>query len=486
MAVDTVRDELSKILPVYEMIQDAISGEASIKGKREKYLPMPNSSKSDAENLARYNAYLLRAVYYNVISPTRDALVGQIFLRSPIVKFPDSIKALEANINGEGLSLELLVKKAANHVLPYGRGGFLADFPKAESEITVADVKDGKYLPFIQFYAPWSIINWQMEKIDNKNKLTLLILVENVEVLKGEYKVELKKRHRVYRMKNNACTVEVHFEGKIETFTIKDSTGTPLTYIPFEFIGSENNDSDIDEPPFYDLARLNISHFRNSADYEESVFLVGQPTPVVTGLTREWVDSYFKDGIMFGSRTCITLPEHSDAKLLQALPNTLAYEAMTHKEDQMISIGAKIVNAKRNVERKQAEIEIEAASQTAVLTTIKNNLQQALTNCLGYACDFVGANKEEIKVELNDNFDLTSMTAEQLRYLMELYTLNGITFSEFRENLRRSGIAKLKDEEAKKEIMEDQKMKKELAPVDPKADENKNQPPKDKVKTDGT
>jgi hypothetical protein len=161
------------------------------------------------------------------------------------------------------------------------------------------------------------------------------------------------------------------------------------------------------------------------------------------------------------------------------MPNTLAFEAMTHKEDQMISIGAKIVNAKRNVERKQAEIEIEAASQTAVLTTIKNNLQQALRNCMVYACDFVGANKEEIKIELNDNFDLTSMTAEELRYLMELYTLNGITFSEFRENLRRSGIAKLKDEEAKNEIMEDQKMKKALNPVEPKTENSNTQPQED-------
>jgi hypothetical protein len=475
MSVDTVRDELGKMLPIYEMIQDAISGESAIKAKREKYLPVPNSSDTEAENLKRYNAYLLRAVYYNVISPTRDALVGQIFLRPPLVELPDSLKALEENINGEGLSLELLVKMAANHVLPYGRGGFLADFPTSESEITLADIKEGKYLPFIQFYSPWSIINWRVEKVGNRKKLTFLVLVENVEELKGEYKVEIEERHRVYRLIDNQCTVEVHYKGTKELFTIKDSAGVPLTYIPFEFIGSENNDSDIDEPPFYDLARLNIGHFRNSADYEESVFLVGQPTPVVTGLTREWVDSYFSKGIMFGSRTCLTLPENSDAKLLQALPNTLAFEAMTHKEDQMISIGAKIVNAKRNVERKQAEIEIEAASQTAVLTTIKNNLQQALRNCMGYACDFVGASKEEIKIELNDNFDLTSMTAEELRYLMELYVLNGITFSEFRENLRRSGIAKLKDDEAKKEIMEDQKMKKELNPVEPKADNSNTQ-----------
>lgn len=467
-AVETTREEYTTSLKKYEMIDDALNGELAVKAKGVKYLPAPVFTEDDP---ARYAAYSTRAVFYNVTLPTRDALVGQIFLRPPKIELPDQLKILETNINGEGLSLSLLVKKAANHVVPFGRGGFLADFPETGGrELTVKDVESGDYSPFIQFYSPWAIINWQVEKIRNKQKLTLLVLKEAYETrTANDFKIEVKVRHRVYRLVNDVCSVEIYEESISKSKTVvKDYKGIPLTEIPFEFIGSENNDADVDEPPFYNLANLNIAHFRNSADYEESVFLVGQPTPVYSGLTEDWVNNYFKDGVPFGSRASVPLPENATAMLLQALPNSMAFEAMVHKEEQMIAIGAKIINPNRTVERKEAEIEIEAASQKSVLMTIKDNLQQALVLSLKRCCSFVGADPESIKIELNDNFDLTSMSAEQLRYLTEVYQGGGIAFTEYRENLRRSGIAKLKDDEAKTEIMADQKMKEALMPPEPK------------------
>lgn len=463
--VDYTRSELSDILPIYEIIQDALAGEETIKSKTSKYLPMPGFCNSVTDK--RYTAYITRAVYYNVILPTLEALVGQIFLRPPLVKLPQLLASMEENINGEGLTLPLLVRKAANHVLPFGRGGFLTDFPTVDRDLTLADLESGLYNPFITFYEPWAINNWLVQKVGNQKKLTFLVLTEMYEERENNtYAIVLKKSHRVYNLLNDICTVQVFKEGKEASpvMTLKDNKGQPLTEIPFEFIGSENNDPEIDYPPFYNLATLNIAHYRNSADYEESVFLVGQPTPVYSGLTEDWVNNYFKDGVPFGSRASVPLPENAKAELLQAEPNSMAFEAMCHKEEQMIAIGAKIINPKNSVERKQAEIEIEAASQKSVLTTIKDNLQHALIASLKTACLFVGANPEEIKVELNDNFDLTSMTAEELRYLTELYVSNGISFGEFRDNLRRSGIAKLNDEEAVTAIKGDQAMKKAFAP----------------------
>lgn len=463
-SVETYRKELTDMLPYYTLIEDALAGEKVIKSKNVKYLPLPSECGTYAD--PRYQAYLLRALYYNVTLPTRDALVGQLFLRPPMVELPPKLAPLEENINGEGLSLNLLVRKAANHVLPFGRGGFLTDFPTTKKELTLADIESGEYNPFIQFYPPWAIRNWQVEKIGNLKKLTLLVLEEAYEKLDDDFTVKIESQFRVYRLLKNKCTVQLYRNNVVVgEGVIKDSTGNSLNEIPFEFIGSENNDADVDYPPFYNLANLNIAHFRNSADYEESVFLVGQPTPVYSGLTEDWVNNYFGNGVPFGSRASVTLPVGASAELLQAEPNTLAFEAMRHKEEQMIAIGAKIINPKNNVERREVEVQIEAASQKSVLMTIRDNLQKALIRSLQRACSFVGENPETIKVELNDNFDLTGMSAEQLRYLTELYKENGIAFSEFRENLRRSGIAKLKDEEAKTEIMADKAMKDALVPA---------------------
>ncbi|MDP0908071.1 hypothetical protein Q6322_30065, partial [Klebsiella pneumoniae] len=46
--------------------------------------------------------------------------------------------------------------------------------------------------------------------------------------------------------------------------------------IPFTFVGAQNNDPSIDESPLAALVEINLGHYRNSADYEDSVFLCGQ------------------------------------------------------------------------------------------------------------------------------------------------------------------------------------------------------------------
>lgn len=468
------RKELRDMQEKYRKIEDAISGEEAVKKAGAKYLPVPSFCEK-SENDPRYIAYQTRALYYNTCQPTRDALVGQLFLRPPVIELPSELDFLIENVNGEGLSLEQLIKKAANYVLPFGRGGLLSDFPETSGEVTKSQIDSGEIRPIIRFFEPWAIRNWKVEKIGNELKLTMLVLDEMHESNEGrdEFDIETKLRHRVYRLKDGYCSVQVYDEEgqEAERYDIKGSDGKPLDSIPFEFIGSENNDAEIDEPPFLNLANLNLAHFRNSADYEESVFLVGQPTPVYSGLTVEWMENYFPRGIPFGSRASVTLNEGATAQLLQAEANTLAFEAMKHKEDQMFSVGAKIINRDQKIEKKEKEVEIEAASQKSVLTTIKDNLEMAFFNAVVRAASFIGVEvtKEASKFSINENFDLTSMDPDEIRSLTELYSGEQpcITFSEMREGLRRSGIAKLADEEAKTEIMADQVMKKALAPPEP-------------------
>ena len=65
--------------------------------------------------------------------------------------------------------------------------------------------------------------------------------------------------------------------GMIEEFIPTSAQGQPLTRIPFQFIGWENNDETPDLPPLYDLSIINLAHYRNSADYEEACYITGNP-----------------------------------------------------------------------------------------------------------------------------------------------------------------------------------------------------------------
>ena len=461
-AVQTKRPELAAKLAQYTMIEDALAGQEAVKAKKTDYLPRPNEIDPNSEEaLARYTAYLTRAVYYNVIEPTREALVGQLFLRPLKCELPESMQPMLDDMNGEGLSAEEVVRQAANHVLPYGRGGFLTDFPRTGGEVTQADLENG-VRPTIKFFSPWTILNWRVRRVGNRHKLVMLVLQEATEKANtnNQFAVEVEHQYRVYKLSDSGqVTLEMwdeDHEGPIETLTINGQDGQPLDEIPFEFIGSRNNDVDVDEPPLYGLAVLNLAHYRNSADYEESCFMVGQPTPVFAGLTDDWVESHFDKGIVLGARGAVPLPEGGKGSLMQAEPNTLAFEAMTHKEDQMIAIGAKIIRPQNNVERKEEEIKNEVAGQRSILMTIRNNIQSAFLKSLERAAAFVGASPDEIEAELNDNFDLSSMTAEEIRWQIELFTKRMIPYKDVHENLRRSGLVKGTPEESQDAIKKDQ------------------------------
>ena len=489
--VKTRRPELRDVMDRYNRISDALEGEHAIKKRALKtygfeqnhfnYLPVPSDCSGKAD--PRYLAYIARAVYYNVCQPTRDALVGQIFLRPPMVELDDRLQFLIDDMNGEGLTLEQMARRAANYVVPFGRGGFLADFPNMGGrEVTNQDIANG-VRPIIKFYEPWSIRNWVVEKRGNVEKIVMLVLDEAFEKVSkdDEFNVEIVIHQRVYRLQDAGevngvqtycCTVEVFDdEGEsIDSYNVCGQDGTPLQQIPFEPIGSEDNDMNVDDPPFTGLANLNIAHFRNSADYEESAFIVGQPTLFYGGFTDDWMENYYKDGIPFGSRASVAGPENSDATVLQADPNTLAFEAMTHKEDQMFSIGAKIINRDQKVEKKEAEVEIEAASQKSVLMNVRNNLQMALFAAVKHAASFIGVDVTEgtHKIELNENFDLTSASPDEIRASSELYQLGEISFKERREQLLRSGVASITDhEEARTEITADKALKEAVRPNEP-------------------
>jgi hypothetical protein len=223
-----------------------------------------------------------------------------------------------------------------------------------------------------------------------------------------------------------------------------------MTEIPFEFIGATNNDSTVDDAPLYDLAELNIGHYRNSADYEEASFIVGQPTPWFSGLTEDWVENVFKGKIMLGSRAAVPLPENAQAGLLQVNANIMPMEAMKHKEAQMVALGARLVE-NRQVRRTLGEVKDSNAAETSILASCANNVSSAFTQALVWAGMFMGAGGD-VSFKLNTEFALTSMAAEERNALIADMQAGAISWTEVRTALRRAGVASSDDNAAKTEI----------------------------------
>lgn len=466
--VDFVLPELSENAEKYEKIRDCLAGEEAIKKKRTKYLPMPNAADQSPTNKARYDAYIERGMFYNVVGNTTAGLVGQVFASDPVTEFDPVLEPMWLDCTGEGVSMTQQAKRTLSNVLAYGRCGLLTDFPKRKddgSDYTREEVLNGEARPVIQFYGCEDIPNWRYKMIGAKSVLSLVVLNEQYIISDDGFEIKRGKSKRVLRLDdNNEYVVEewrpigddpVNGWYKLPPSMPTDNSGKRLTYIPFTFVGSQNNDASVDRPPMYDMACLNIAHWRNSCDYEDSVYMVGQPTPYFSGLSRDWVDNVLKGEIQLGSRAAVPLPEGGEAGLIQAEENSMVKEAMDKKEQQMVAIGAQLVEDKQ-VQRTLGEAKMQNAIVQSVLTSCANNTSQAFQQCVMWACDFYGVPNEDVVFQLSTDFAIQKMSAQDRAALLAEWQGGGISWSEYRAQLRQSGIATQDDEEAKEEIAGDE------------------------------
>lgn len=526
-----MRYELGQMLPIYQLIRDCIAGEFNVKqhdrlwfsGQTtapfgmsvfsqsdlygwstwpyyKYYLPKPNATDKSIENSQRYRDYIERAVFYAVTRRTLEGFAGALFLRAPVIEMPEALDALEKDATGTGVSLLQFGKQLTEYVLGYGRAGLLADYPVTDDVVTLAQKQAGDVRSNLTVFPPWQCINWRVRQIGGISKLSLVVIAETAVVNDDGFKEDHGEQYRVlyltpdnkycvslWRRVNDKSNTDDTNSGVAnigelvlheETYP-KDANGNYLDHIPFTFVGPVDNGPSVDHAPCADLASINIAHYRNSADFEESVYWTGQPTPVFTGLTQEWVEDVLGGSVNLGARSAVLLPINGTAELLQADTNQLAQEAMKHKEEQMLALGAKLIEERR-VQRTATEAGIDDANSQSVLASSGANVSQAILWALRECAAFEGVEytDDTLKFEINTELDLIKLSPEARKQLLSEWQAGAISWTEYRHNLHRSGIAVQSDDEATKEIKENPPLSAqlELAAIDKAATNDKVQP----------
>lgn len=466
--VEAERQDLRAMFDRYNLIEDCITGETAVKAKGDVYLPRPNAADISAENQARYNAYKTRAVFYNVAESTLAGLIGQVFLVDPEIKVPTLLDPVVKDANGNGVPLVQQMQWVEETVLKHGRAGLFTDYPEVQGDISLDDQQSGRVRPTLCAYAPWNVINWRTITRNGKVLLSLVVIREWYEDSDNGFAVDVKIQFRVLRLLADAVYVQELWRGEPGNWSIyktiqpRDAKRKPLNEIPFTFVGAVDNSPSIDRPPLYALCSLNIGHYRNSADYEEAVFITGQATPVLTGLTKQWVDEVLKGTVTLGSRGAIPLPVGADAKLLQMEERNAAFTAMEHKERQMKALGAKLVEEKA-VQRTATEARQDKASEDSILTTITKNVSAAFKFALEWAGIYAGtttvvgdANNDTIVCKLNTEFSILAMSSDDINTRIDAWEKGAISWTEMRSGLDKAGLTTLDAEIAKREIEADE------------------------------
>lgn len=404
--------DLLAVLSEYTMIMDCISGSEQVKQKRTLYLPKPDPTNLSEENAARYEQYVERAVFYGVTKHTVNSMVGMVFSREqPSLEVPNLLSYVKTNVDGSGVSLEQQLKKVLFECVSLGRTGLLVDYSKNAQQSSRSDLVNGVVRPTIVRYDAINIVWFETKTVGVESIISLVVLKDSYSVQSDDgYTTKQKEQYKILRLIDGIYVQEIwRNDGQkwdlTEEFVPENYKGEAFDRIPFTFVGSLNNDVSIDDAPILPIADLNIAHYRNSADAEESTFMSGQPTLVVTGLSETWLNDVLKGKIKVGAYGGIPLPEGGSANLIQVSATTMPENGMKDKESQMAALGAQLVT-RQKISKTATEISRDSMIEDSVLSSIVRNVEQAYEFCFLRITDFTGVEGFDIKLNTEFNSNL--------------------------------------------------------------------------------
>jgi hypothetical protein len=394
MSITATHADYDKHIATWNKLDDVCGGQEVIKAANEKYLPKPSmfTSAKDPDGKARYKEYQMRAIFPGVTSRTLASHIGLAFGKTPVFNHPSELEYLERNADGAGRSIYQCAQRATRLINRNYRCGIYVDFPNVEPSKSKADEKSKGAYPMIHIIKAGAIKDWDYIIVGNQKKLSFVKLFETVKVREG-YTVETKDQYRILALNevsgSHVYSVQIltkndkgeWVEG--EKYIPTDYHGKPWDYIPFTFCGAVDNSDEIGTAPLYELASMELSYYCSSADVEESAFIVGQPTlcfPSITDEQYKWVK---ESGAGVGSRSGIP----TDAKMVQAEKNGLAYERMNDKWNQMKELGARLIEV-GSANKTATQADNESSVQHSVLSLVVANVSEAFTNALRWCAKF--------------------------------------------------------------------------------------------------
>lgn len=466
--VDTKHDDVLRFEEAWRNIRDALEGPRAIKGSGERYLPRLTEQSNE-----EYDSYKLRAQFFNATKRTLTVLVGSVFRKNPTFNQSGLDDFLEdATLAGD--SFYDYLKHTSNDVFSVGRFGTLIDW----SDQTASP------RPILCGYCAENIINWHIERVEDRMTLTLLVLHElsddtvelggSIEQATDDgYEKKLVDQWRVLRLvpttedENGKATYFVQCEVyrkesgaqqgsakgqrvggpsgttkfvKIDT-RIPTRRGIPLNRIPFVFHGPERNTPGIEQPPLEDLVEINLSHYRTSADLEHGRHFTGLPQP--------WAAGFDYQGELKIGSSAAWITENANAKVgyLEFSGQGLGAlkEAIEEKERQMAALGARMLFPESKDAEAYDTVRIKQAGETSALMAGAIALGQSMTHVLRWVAWWSGTSEkieqeDKTSVEVNTEFIAATLRPEEITALVAAWQAEAISWETLMFNFRRGEL----------------------------------------------
>jgi hypothetical protein len=430
MPVTTVHPTVDALLPQWRKVRDCWAGAEAVKARGTDYLPML-SWKRNADK--RYSDYKCRADFENAVRRTLDGLVGLVTGTPPEVTVPDEFEPRLADITLTGVPFDEFAKSVLTHAIMPGRCGILADVAADEPGI------GGSPEPYLAVYQAEDVINWRWERREGASVLIRVVLREEVAEPdpKDPFAEVSVEQYRVVELVDGVLTHQLWRQDRNQSqwfpygdVVVPRRGNDPLDFVPFKFVNSDSTLPDPGAPPLLDLAEMNLSLYRTSADLEHGRHFTALPQPWIFGADVKG-DVEIGSGVAWTS----TNPDTRCGFLEFTGQGLGALEkAVEQKREQMVALGARLLERQKRAAETAEALRIRQAGEQSVLAGVAQTVGRALTEALRWCVwwqDRVVAlddlDDERVYVRFATDWDATTLTPQDALALAQTWQLGGMS-----------------------------------------------------------
>eukprot|EP00913_Durusdinium_trenchii_P005308 g4954.t1 len=425
--------DYEKFAPKWETMRDVIEGEDRVKEKGETYLPMKPGIKAleGQRQTDAYSAYKARAEFPDIVVPTVNGSVGVAFDKPTEIEVPKGMEDLKERASLDGLTLDGLHQRIVTEVMRQGRYGLLPGIDE-----------DGNF--YIATYTAETVRNWDTAGRD----LTYLVLDEagqkrdpltnkwqDEKKFRECYLVDGKYTSREWTHVSTEGNKEKYVPGEEVKATVLGKEG--LGVIPFVAVGSTDLTIKPDEVPLYGLAKIALRGYRLDADYTNSLHLTSEPTPWVSGVSKEDAPD------TIGAASLWVLPDaDSEAGMLEFEGNGVSAQrdAIRDTRERGIMFGAQLLSETQKTAESGEALKMRLGNKHATLKSVVTTVAAGLELCLRHIAVWKGLIPDEVKVKPNLDFVDQPLTPDALRELISGWMSGAYSKRTLFGNLQRGEI----------------------------------------------
>lgn len=435
----------NKNISQWQENRDCILGQRAIHAGGRKYLPAPDGM-DDCKNGkdTEYNNFKKKTLFLNATARTTEGMTGLIFRKKPIYTVNKSLS--QDSVDSDGSSLTNFIEDCAQNIIATSRIGVLVEHPNSPAGMTASQAEALGIKPHLVMYRAEEIIRTRSQVINGVKVYTqVVIMIKSIEPsATNEFEDKAVTKYFVLDLHQENEQTPIAYrqrvlneDGEAVSSVYPMMNGNRMQFIPFEIIETSKDGKAMIE----DLVKANLNHYAMNASYTHGIYYTGFPTPWATGVSEDEVEGI--SGI--GPNSFWTAANESASFGMLEFTGQGLQGAKDYLEmivEIMAVLGADMLKTQKMAAETEGSKRLDKQASDSTLLGLIYELERGFEKILGWYSEWSRLPSEGIEVDINKDFNSTTVSPQMLKELVAALMQGAISYDTFWMNLQKGEVAK--------------------------------------------